>query len=128
MGNFWLKAKVVTKIVLFAILSIAVLIFTVQNINKPVTLWLWNDIQTTLLKVLLATALISAIFTFLLGTALRTVRQIRELRARNRGAALEREVADMKAKAAMLKTKPATGAEPLRADPALSDVDPEERS
>src|SRR5439155_18358336 len=98
--------KIWTKVTAFALLTLAALVFLIQNVNKPATLWLWNDIQTTLLKVLLCTALISVIFTILLGTTFRTIRQIRELRARNRSVALEREVADMKAKPAMLKTKP----------------------
>src|SRR6266550_3037893 len=109
MGNLWLKIKIWTKVTAFALLTLAALVFLIQNVNKPVTLWLWNDIQTTLLKVLLCTALISVVFTILLGTTFRTIRQIRELRARSRAAALEAEVRDMRSKAAMLKTKPAGG-------------------
>src|SRR5947207_10014097 len=106
MGNLWLKIKIWTKVTAFALLTLAALVFLVQNVNKPVTLWLWNDIQTTLLKVVLFTALISAIFTILLSTALRTARQIRELRMRSRAEQLERDVADMRTKASMLQTKP----------------------
>lgn len=106
MGNLWLKIKVGTKIAVFAILTIAALVFVVQNVNKPVTVWLWNDYPTTLLKVLFFTALISVIFTLLLSTTLRTVRQIREIRARSQAEQLAAEVADMKAKAAMLQTRP----------------------
>jgi hypothetical protein len=106
MQNMWLKVKVWTKLTIFAILSIAALVFVIQNVNKPVTVWLWNDYQTTLLKVLFFTALFSVIFTVLVGTAFRTLRQVRELRARNRAAKLEADLADMKAKAAMLQTKP----------------------
>jgi uncharacterized integral membrane protein len=121
MNNLWLKIKVTTKITIFAILCLAVLIFVFQNVNKPAKLWLWNEIDTTLLKVLFGTALISAILTFLVGTAFRTIRQIRELKSRSRAEKLEREVADMKAKAAMLKTKPVAGAEPA---PSVTDVAP----
>src|SRR2546430_12268508 len=120
MGNLWLKIKIWTKVIAFALLTLAVLIFLIQNVNKPATLWLWNDIQTTLLKVVFFTALISVLFTILLGTTFRTVRQIRELRARSRSTQLEREVADMKAKAAMLHTKPVPGA----AAAALEDAAP----
>src|SRR3954465_2400607 len=97
MGNLWLKIKVGTKIALFALLSLAALIFVVQNVNKPVTIWLWNDIETTLLRVLFVTALVSVVFTILIGTAFRTVRQIKELRARNRSLQLEQDLAAMKA-------------------------------
>ena len=120
MGNLWLKIKVGTKIALFALLSLAVLIFVVQNVNKPVTIWLWNDIQTTLLRVLFFTALVSVVFTILIGTAFRTVRQIKELRARNRSFKLEQDLADMKAKAAMLQTKPPGGSS-TSLDPVVPD-------
>ena len=120
MGNLWLKIKVGTKIVLFALLSLAALIFVVENVNKPVTIWLWNDIETTLLRVLFVTALVSVVFTILIGTAFRTVRQIRELRARNRSFKLEQDLADMKAKAAMLQTKP-PGASSAALDPIAPD-------
>jgi hypothetical protein len=106
MANLWLKIKVTTKVTIFVILTLAALLLLFNNVNKPVKIWLWNEYDTTLLKVLFFTALFSAIFTFLLGTALRTIRQIKELRARSRSEKLEQEVADMKAKAAMLQTKP----------------------
>ena len=123
MGNLWLKIKIWTKVIAFALLTLAVLIFLVQNINKSVTLWLWNDIETTLLKVVFFTALISVLFTVLLGTTFRTVRQIRELRSRNRSDKLEREVADMRAKAAMLHTKPVPGAAAASLEDAAPRVD-----
>ena len=110
MGNLWLKIKVGTKITIFVVLLIATLLFVFNNINKPVTIWLWNDYQTTLLKVLFFTVLVSVIFTILIGTAFRTVRQIREIRARSRSQRLEDEIRDMKDKASMLQTRPAPGA------------------
>jgi hypothetical protein len=105
MDSLWLKIKVWTKITIFAILTIAVLVFLFENVNKPVNVWLWNDIPTTLLKVLLFTVLISVIFTIMLGTTFRTVRQVKEIRARSRAEKMEREVADMKMKASMLQTR-----------------------
>jgi hypothetical protein len=51
------------------------------------------------------TVLVSVIFTVMLGTTFRTVRQIREIRARSRAEKLEQEVAEMKMKASMLQTK-----------------------
>ena len=89
MGNLWLKIKIWTKVSLFALLTLAVLIFLFQNVNKPVKLWLWNEIDTTLLKAMFFTALISVLFTILLSTTLRTIRQIQELRVRNRANKLE---------------------------------------
>src|SRR5687767_8123253 len=107
MANLWLKFKVGTKLAIFFILLIATLLFLFNNVNKPVTIWLWNDYQTTLLKVLFFTVLVSVIFTILIGTAFRTLRQIREIRARSRAQRLEEEIRDMKTKASMLQTRPA---------------------
>ena|SRR5687768_6909299 len=105
MGSLWLKMKVGTKIAIFAILSVATLLFVVQNINKPTKIWLWNEYETTLLKVLFFTVLVSVIFTLLLTTAFRTIRQIREIRGRSRSERLEQEIRDMKEKASMLQTR-----------------------
>jgi len=65
------------------------------------------------------------VVTVLLATTLRTLRQIRDLRSRSRTERLEREVADMKAKASMLRTR--TPTEPVHHEttPAsLADVAP----
>ena len=82
MGNLWLKIKVGTKIAIFVILLIATLLFVFNNSNQRVKIWLWNEYDTTLLKVLFFTVLTSVIFTVLIGTAFRTIRQIKEIRAR----------------------------------------------
>jgi len=105
-GNLWLKIKVGTKIAIFAILTIATLLFVFNNSNQRVTIWLWNSYETTLLKVLFFTVLVSVIFTVLIGTAFRTIRQIKEIRTRSRSQKLEDEIRDMKAKASMLQTRP----------------------
>ena len=109
MGSLWLKIKVGTKIAIFAILSIAALVFILQNLNKPVKIWLWNEYETTLLKVLFFAVMVSVIFTILIGTLFRTLRQIREIRTRSRAEQLEQEIKDMKEKAAMLQTRPRAG-------------------
>ena len=106
MGNLWLKIKVGTKIAIFVILLIATLLFVFNNSNQRVKIWLWNEYDTTLLKVLFFTVLTSVIFTVLIGTAFRTIRQIKEIRARSRSQRLEEEIRDMKSKASMLQTKP----------------------
>ncbi len=108
MGNLWLKIKVGTKITIFVILLIATLLFVVNNINKTAKIWLWNEYETTLLKVLFFTVLVSVIFTLLITTAFRTIRQIREIRARSRSERLEEEIRDMKQKASMLQTRPSS--------------------
>ena len=62
------------------------------------------DIGNVFSTLPLLTAIL-VIFTIMLGTTFRTVRQVKEIRARNRAEKLEREVADMKMKASMLQTK-----------------------
>ena len=93
-----------------------------NNINKSVTIWLWNDYQTTLLKVLFFTVLVSVIFTILIGTAFRTLRQIREIRARSRSQKLEEEIREMKEKASMLQTRPAGGSTTTPVSASLADI------
>src|SRR5688572_21321923 len=124
MANLWLKFKVGTKLAIFFILLIATLLFVFNNINKSVTIWLWNDYQTTLLKVLFFTVLVSVIFTILIGTAFRTVRQIREIRARSRSEKLEEEIREMKEKASMLQTRPASASSPDLGPPIEHDAEP----
>jgi len=124
MANLWLKIKVGTKIAIFAILSIATFLFVVQNINKSVKIWLWNEYDTTLLKVLFFTVLVSVVFTILIGTAFRTIRQIREIRARSRSQKLEDEIREMKEKASMLQTRPAAGSTTTPVSASLADIAP----
>src|SRR5687768_4990574 len=124
MANLWLKFKVGTKLAIFFILLIATLLFLFNNVNKPVTIWLWNDYQTTLLKVLLFTVLVSVIFTILIGTAFRTIRQIREIRARSRSQKLEEEIREMKEKASVLQTRPASGSTTTPVSASLADIAP----
>ena len=126
MANLWLKFKVGTKLAIFFILLIATLLFVFNNINKSVTIWLWNDYQTTLLKVLFFTVLVSVVFTILIGTAFRTIRQIREIRARSRSQKLEEEIREMKEKASMLQTRPAggTGSTTTPVSASLADIAP----
>jgi hypothetical protein len=123
MSDLWLKIKIWTKISAFALLAIAVLIFVLNNINKKVTIWLWNDIDTALLSVVFFTVLISVMGTLLVRTIWKTVRQIQGLRARGQTGRLQREVADMKSKAAMLQTKPDTSP-PAASGPSPTDVAP----
>jgi uncharacterized integral membrane protein len=109
MGNFWLKFKVWTKGILVALLVLYVLAFMLKNTGQaPVKLWFWFNTELTISPLLLVftTFLIGIVFAILARTTFTTIRQIRELRHRSRTDKLEREVADMKNKAAMLQTRP----------------------
>ena len=104
----WLKIKVWTKVALFGVLALYVLVFLFQNSDKTAKFWYWRgrEPEPSVLVLVLVSFLTGVIATVLLRTTVRTVRQIREMQTRARAERLEREVAAMKNKAAMLRTKP----------------------
>jgi hypothetical protein len=123
MTNLWLKIRIWTKVVVFGAVGLYALAFVVSNWDvhvERVTIPLIKAYYNVpLLTVLLMTALLSVVGTWLLGTIVRTVRQLKEMRTRGRTAKLEKEMAQMKAKAGMLKTKepePAATAKPTAVD------------
>jgi uncharacterized integral membrane protein len=107
MSELWLKIKIWTKGILAALVLLYVIIFIAKN-SQPVRFWWWyNHEDQYSALVLIAIAFVAGIVsTVLFRTTLRTMRQVQDLRSRNRSSRLEREMADMKAKAAMLQTKP----------------------
>jgi len=109
MQNIWLKIKIWTKIALFSLVVIYLLIFILQNANKELVIWWWfgKEIKTSALELIPAMLLAGVIGTVVVRMAYRAVKQFRELRKRNADAQLHRDVEDIKAKAAMLQTRPA---------------------
>jgi uncharacterized integral membrane protein len=107
MGNLWLKIKVWTKGIIFGALLIYSLLFILNNSGQAVKFWYWfrREYETSMLVLILVTFLAGVACAILVRTTLKTIRQIRDLRERSRIDRLEREHADMKAKAAMLQTK-----------------------
>jgi len=120
----WLKVKIWTKTIVVGALVLYALLFILQNSGQAVKFWYWfgREYETSMLVLILITFLAGVVGTLLVRTTISTLRQIREARARSRTDRLEREVADMKTKAAMLKTKSAP--EPPRV--ANTHVDPNE--
>ena len=121
MGNLWLTIKIWTKVAIAGILALYLLIFIIKNSGQNTTFWYWynRSYQGSMLLLVLFAFLIGGLVTLLATTTFRTIHQIRELRARNRSAKLEREVADMRTKAAMLQTKPSASSDsipPLRSE------------
>ena len=116
MSSLWLRIKVWTKVALFALLSVYVLTFILMNIEPRAPLWVWINRRIDMSVLLLAfvSFVIGVIGTILSRTTFKTLRQLRELREKTRAQRLEREVADMRTKAAMLRSRAATtpGAEP----------------
>ena len=105
----WLKIKVWTKVVLFAVLALYLLIFIYMNGDKTASFWYWpkREPQWPVLFLVLGSFLAGVLITILLRTTFTTLRQIRDLQARTRAERLQREVESMKTKAAMLRTKDA---------------------
>src|SRR5262245_3895317 len=107
MNELWLKIKVWTKGLLFSAVILYALIFVYKN-SQPVSVWWWykRSFDSSALVLLAIAFLAGALSTILVRTTLRTMKQVKELRARNRADRLERDVAEMKDKASRLQTKP----------------------
>lgn len=107
MGNLWLKFRIWTKVAAFAFLVIYALVFIFINYSRKATVWLWfgTEPEAPVLLVVFLTFLFGVVATILVRTTLRTVAQIKDLRARNRTEKMERQVAQMQAKAGRLQTK-----------------------
>jgi hypothetical protein len=124
MGNFWLKTKVWTKGIIFALIAIYSLAFLLFNMGQqPVTVWYWyrSNLEISPLLLVFATFLVGAIAAILFRTTLTTIRQVRELRTKNRIDRLEREHAEMKAKASRLRTASSPGATSAPAAPSSTE-------
>jgi hypothetical protein len=109
MEDLWLKIKIWTKITLFTIVVVYIALFFFKNGDQRVKIWYIfgkDEIDTTALKVIPIAFLAGVVCVLAVRMAYRSVRQIRELRARNAAAKMSKDVEDLKTKAAMLQTKP----------------------
>ena len=118
MGTLWLKIKVWTKVTIVVALFIDAAVFVYQNRARQVTPWFWfgREPQTTVLILVLCAFLLGVVGTILFRTTFKTLRQLRNLAERTRAERLEREMADMRTKAAMLRSR--TSSDPDAAAPA----------
>ena len=114
MGNLWLKLKIWTKGLLIGAVLIYALLFLLNNSGQSVTFWYWfsHERQTSMLVLVTVAFLAGGGCALLIRTTFTTIKQVRELRTRNRIEKLERSQAEIKAKAAMLQTRTSTGAVP----------------
>jgi len=117
MGNLWLKIKVWTKVIAFALVLIYVVLFIINNSENQATLWFWfgrgKEVTTSVLKLVAITFFIGVLVAVLTRTTLRTIRQIQDLRGRQAAERRERELerqdrklSDMETKASMLRSRP----------------------
>ena len=109
MNEIWLSIKAWTKGIIFSAILIYAILFIYNNSGKPVDFWWWfGHTHQTSVFILVGGAFVSGnLFVIILSTSLKTLRQIRDLRSRSRQDKLEKNLADMTAKAAMLQTRPA---------------------
>jgi hypothetical protein len=109
----WEKIKFWTRVVIFGLLALYVIVVTLLNwnlhINGDLDLVFVKYKDPQVLKVLFFTALISIFGWWLMRTVWRALRQLKSAKEKSRTARLEREVAEMKAKAGMLQSKDGGG-------------------
>jgi hypothetical protein len=105
----WEKFKLWTRVVIFGALSLYLLIVIAVNwelrLNGPLQLVFVKFDNPRVLLVLLVTAVVSVFGWWLTRAVFKTVRQFRSVRDRSRTAKLETEMAEMRAKASMLREK-----------------------
>jgi len=113
MSNTWLKIKVWTKVSVFGLISLIVLIFLAKNWGTRVDIdFLFVDFkQSRLLIVLFLTAILSIFGWWIFKTIFKTVRQVRDVRRQAYIQRIEKEHAQMKEKAAKLQVKPEASAQ-----------------
>ncbi len=121
MSSMWLKIKIWTKVVVFALVAVYLLIFYLKNNEREVQFWYWYNRapQTPVLLLAGLSFVAGVLIAILVRMMLKTIHQVRDMRNRSRTERLEREVADMKSKAAMLQTKASTAP---RSSPANGEI------
>jgi hypothetical protein len=110
-SGLWLKIKVWAKVLVIFALLIYGVIFIWKNSAKTIQPWFWfnREPQTSVLILVLCAFLTGVVGTVLFRTTVKTLRQVKEIREKGRSQRLEREVEEMKMKAAMLRSRPEAG-------------------
>jgi uncharacterized integral membrane protein len=109
MGNLWLKIKVWTKLTVFTLVVVYILLFIFQNDNNTAHVWIFwfnHEHDYPVVPLILCTLMAGVIGTLLTRTLLRTIRDLKELRNKNKTEQLHKSIAEMQAKAGKLQTKP----------------------
>src|SRR5437762_1131735 len=93
MAKLWMKIWVWTKIVVFGVLTLYVLVFIIKNSNYDATVWFGpgKEAKTTSLLLAIFAFLGGVLATVLLRTTLSTIRQFNAMKERNRREKMERE-------------------------------------
>lgn len=111
MNDLWLSIKAWIKAILIALIVLYALLFIYNNSGeeKHVQFWWWfnRTHATTVFMLALWAFLAGVVTTVVVKTTWTTLRQIRQVRSQARLDRLERQMADTRAKAAMLQPNPA---------------------
>ena len=107
MKGYFLKAWLWIKSILLGAVVLYIALFVLNNNNKETKVWWWfnREPAVSLLSLIFTVLAMGVLVTLLVRTIVTTVRQIQETRARTRTMRLEREVAEMRAKAEMLQKR-----------------------
>ncbi|HEX8524102.1 MAG TPA: hypothetical protein VF669_17745 [Tepidisphaeraceae bacterium] len=110
MDNLWLKIKFWTKLTITVLVVVYIAFFIGKNSDRSTEFWYWynRDYRISILVLAASSFIAGAFSAILVRTTLKTLSQFRSIRGRHRTERLEREISDMKAKAAMLQTKSPT--------------------
>jgi hypothetical protein len=110
MAMTWTKIKLWTKVSVFGAVAIYVIAFVLLNrhavIDKDLDFVFKTYERPNALLVLLLTAIFSIFGWWLFKTVFKTLRQMRDVKRRAHLERIEKEHADMVAKAAKLQTRP----------------------
>ena len=111
MKGYFLKAWLWLKSILLGAVVLYITLFVFNNNNKETKVWWWfnREPAVSLLSLIFTVLMMGVLVTLLVRTIVTTVRQIQETRARTRTMRLEREVAEMRAKAEMLQKRESVG-------------------
>ena len=113
MKTTWTKIKLWTKVTVFGVVAVYLVAFIIANRNaqiSPALDFLFKDYQNApALLVLLLTGIFSSLGWWMFKTIFKTLRQVRDVGRRAHLERIEREHADMVAKAAKLQTRPDGG-------------------
>ena len=98
--------RIWAKVLLLAVVLVYFLLFLYFN-SQDVVLWLFpgTQFQTNMVVALLGAVVLGSLLTLLVRMVAVTLRQVRQRRDRVRTDKLEREITDMRTKAASLKTR-----------------------
>lgn len=109
MKDLWLKIKIWTKLLALGFLVVYAFLLYWKNAGGAanVDFWYWFNCRwtTTPLSLVLASFLAGAILALLARTFFVTIRQLKQAREAAKTAQMQKDLADMKAKAGMLQTK-----------------------